>query len=31
MLRNKAKDKDPKLIKQLKYSKEIYVESNTKG
>ena len=31
MLRDKAKGRDPKLIKQLKYSKEIYVESNTKG
>ena len=31
MLRDKAKDRDPKLIKRLKYSKEIYVESNTKG
>ena len=31
MLRDKAKDRDPKLIKQLEYSKEIYVESNTKG
>lgn len=32
MLRRQAnKDKYPKLIKQLEYSKEIYVKSNTKG
>lgn len=31
MLRDKAKDRDSKLIKRLKYSKEIYVKGNTKG